>query len=85
MDIDLTELTDLELIEHTAALIYSDACLQSKGFGFPREEALESATEECQRRTPNYHLYTRAYNLASDGIVSRSEVPADPRIELAHA
>ena len=77
---DLSELTDQELVESLASHIYSDACLQSRGISLPRAEALTAAAAEAQRRTPNWHLYTRAYNLATTGIATPSKVPADPRV-----
>ena len=79
--VELTTLSDQELIEETEAAIVRDATLSSRGrCSVDACSALDRLYEECQRRTPNGHLYQRAWNRAAAGVCAKEPVPPDPRL-----
>ena len=78
--VELTMLSDEELIEATESAIVRDATLSSRGrFSAEAWSRLDRLYGECQRRTPNGHLYQRAWNRAAVGVCARGPVPPDVR------
>ena len=81
-DDDLSQLSDEALIRKTESAIYQDAILSSRGrFSQSTWDEIDRLSKECDRRTPNQHLYIRAWNRAAAGTCSPDTIPPDPRVK----
>jgi hypothetical protein len=77
---DLTLLDDRQLIDYTESVIHESAFWAGRrNYTGDAHDRCDAAYEECQRRTPNGHLYTIAWNRAAQGVCGPNPVPPDPR------
>ena len=78
---NLIGLTDAQLLDRTESAICTDAVLSSRGrFSQSTWDEIDLLAKECDRRTPNGHLYIKAWNRASAGTCTPNNVPPDPRV-----
>lgn len=80
MDKPLAEMTDAELLDYTEAAIAASSFWNGRGGTHADvHRRCDEAYEECKRRTPSGHLYTKAWNRAAQGVCTPDRVPADTR------